>query len=279
VGILCDGLRARSKFDMQTDQSELSIAQEPRGRSAHNALIYLLDDDPVFSRTLCAQLTQAGMPTTVFTTLSTMIDAIAATPTVPDAFLIDFHLGPRNDNGLAICRSLIARYGRPILIISGDTAVEKIVACLDAGSSHYISKPCDARDVVARVRATLRANARPQGHHTSRASNGGDGQPTFLHFSQLTLNVRTHELSWKSKSKLTCVLSPNESQIVGLLICAPDNVVYRRDAYFALYGQEMQPHSRTIDVRVSRIRQHLRSIGARLDVRTVWGKGYCLVAL
>jgi DNA-binding NtrC family response regulator len=61
-------------------------------------------------------------------------------------------------DGLHLCKLLAARDGgrMPVIFVSGREDADTIVAAFDAGAVDYITKPIQAREVVARVSAHLR---------------------------------------------------------------------------------------------------------------------------
>ena len=58
-------------------------------------------------------------------------------------------------DGLTLLRELREKKNfTPVLILSGKTSVEDIVAGLDAGADDYMTKPFDFSELTARVKAT-----------------------------------------------------------------------------------------------------------------------------
>jgi two-component system, OmpR family, KDP operon response regulator KdpE len=76
----------------------------------------------------------------------------------PDLLLVD--LGLPDGDGVALIRRVRSWSAVPIIVLSARTMDEQKVAALDAGADDYIMKPFSAPELLARVRAALRRNAR-----------------------------------------------------------------------------------------------------------------------
>jgi len=238
-------------------------------------LLYVLDDDIVFGGILRTQLGRLHIRCEVFTSVSKMFHALSKTPHAPDAFIIDFHLGSATDNGLTVCRTLHALFRSPVIMLTGDSGVDKAIACLDAGASQYITKPCDVYELCARIRASMRSSPAAAATATAPRQVPAAGSNEAV-LGKLRVNLANLTLSYGPDSGNHCAISQKEAQILAMLIRASDHVVQRRDAFFVIYGTDMPHENRTIDVAISRLRQLLRRINAPFSIRTVWGRGYRL---
>jgi len=76
----------------------------------------------------------------------------------PDLMLVD--LGLPDGDGLAVIRRVRGWSAVPIIVLSARTMEEQKVAALDAGADDYVTKPFSTTELLARVRAALRRNAR-----------------------------------------------------------------------------------------------------------------------
>lgn len=90
--------------------------------------------------------------------VATLSDAIRhCTEDEPDLVLLD--LGLPDGDGSELLLRLRAITAVPIVVLSGRNEEEEKVALLDAGADDFISKPCSAAELVARVRGQLRRSA------------------------------------------------------------------------------------------------------------------------
>ena len=72
-----------------------------------------------------------------------------------DVVILD--LGLPKLGGLDVLKDLRQRGSRtPVLILTGKDTVQEKEAGLDAGADDYVTKPCDLRELSARIKALLR---------------------------------------------------------------------------------------------------------------------------
>jgi DNA-binding response OmpR family regulator len=95
-----------------------------------------------------------------------------------DVIILDIEL-PGMD-GIEICRHLRTE-GRatPIIMLTSRTTQDDIIAGLDYGADDYLSKPCDYRELVSRIRALSRRN------HTHKSTE-------IMEIGSLRINQENH---------------------------------------------------------------------------------------
>jgi DNA-binding response OmpR family regulator len=72
-------------------------------------------------------------------------------------------------------------------------------------------------------------------------------------------------------------LTDKEIGLLELFVSSKDRYIDRADAFQVLYGYEMQPSNRSIDVLASKLRKKLVTLDPSYIVRTLRGRGYALV--
>ncbi|MDO9476893.1 MAG: helix-turn-helix domain-containing protein, partial [Pseudohongiella sp.] len=72
-------------------------------------------------------------------------------------------------------------------------------------------------------------------------------------------------------------LTDKEIGLLELFLNSPDRYIEREDSFQILYGYEMQPSNRSIDVLASKLRKKLATLDPSYIVRTLRGRGYALV--
>lgn len=179
--------------------------------------------------------------------------------------LVTLDLTLRNEDGLAIARSLRAIGNVPIIMITARSEdVDRIVG-LEIGADDYVVKPFNNREVVARVRAVLRrSEARAQG--PLRA-------PDEVRFSGFVLDLAGHEL--RQASGALCPLTTAEFRLLEALVRNAGRVLTRDYLIDVIGGVDADPLQRSIDTTVSRLRRKIEAdSGAPRLIKTVRGAGY-----
>ncbi|MDX1592909.1 MAG: response regulator [Gammaproteobacteria bacterium] len=174
------------------------------------------------------------------------------------------------DDGLELCRKLRMRSTLPVIMLTarGDAA-DRIVG-LELGADDYLPKPFEPRELVARIRATLR---RARGGPAPALPSTGDR----LRFDGWQLDRRARELHDPDGTLVP--LSSGEYRLLEVFVEHPNRPLSRERLLDLLQGREAGPFDRSVDVQVSRLRRRLRDDPreARL-IKTVRNAGYLFAA-
>ena len=95
---------------------------------------------------------------------------------VPDLIVLDLNM-PEED-GLSIIRDLKRRTSVPIIMLTATaSAIDRVVG-LELGADDYLAKPCELRELLARIRSVLRRSGGGQPARPSPqvAAGGGAGE-------------------------------------------------------------------------------------------------------
>ncbi len=169
-------------------------------------------------------------------------------------------------DGLTLCRDLRMKSRLPVLILSARAEdVDRIVG-LEMGADDYLVKPFNPRELLARVRSIL---ARAQG--SEPAVEVGE-----YRFEGHRLDLVRRELSRADGARLA--LSGAEFELLTIFLARPNRVLSRDLLVELTQGREAPAYDRSIDVRVSRLRQALADHREPRLVQTVYGEGYVLAA-
>jgi two-component system, OmpR family, response regulator ResD len=182
----------------------------------------------------------------------------------PDLVVLDIMM-PGKD-GYEVCRELRAQAPIPIIFLTArDDEVEPIIG-LEMGADDYVTKPFNARELVARAKAVLR--------RSQAKAEEPPQQP--LQFAQFEINPSTREVRVLGQQ---VALTPHEFDIVYLLATKPRQVFPRADIMSAIWGYDSDYGDyRTVDTHLKRARQKLREAGmTECNIETVWGIGYRFV--
>lgn len=221
--------------------------------------ILIVDDDPSVRDLLSMYFTKAEFQVR---TAADGEQAVAAVRVeAPDLVILDIML-PGKD-GYEVCREIQTLGSVPVIFLTArDDDIEPIIG-LEMGADDYVTKPFNAREVVARAKAVLRrAQVRPE-----KPSSDA------LEYPQFHIDPNTREVSVDGK---LVSLTPHEFDIIYLLANKPRQVFPRQKIMSAIWGYESDYGDyRTVDTHLKRARQKLRDAGlTACTIETVWGIGY-----
>jgi DNA-binding response OmpR family regulator len=179
----------------------------------------------------------------------------------PAACVID--LGLPDVDGLELIKKLDDS-GVALLAVTGRGDVADRIVGLEFGADDYIVKPFEPRELVARLHSVLRRMTK-------------SGEPHSLaDFCGWRFDVEALALTSPLKKRVR--LSRAEAQILELFLRSPNRVLTREQLLDAC-GTAEDAFDRSIDVRISRLRQKLGDDpkSPRL-IRTIYGAGYLFAA-
>lgn len=220
--------------------------------------ILIVEDDLELAALIAGYLAQHGFAVDTEGRGDRAIDRILDAP--PDLVVLDLML-PGAD-GLTVCRRVRPAFTAPILMLTacGEEADE--VAGLELGADDYLAKPVRPRILLARVRALLR---RPAG-----APVPAPGDHVEVGHLRIAVGARSVELGG-----VPVELTSGEFDLLLLLASHAGQVLSRQFIYAQLHGTDYDAFDRSIDLRVSRLRQKLGALsGDHEAIRTVRGVGY-----
>ncbi|MGH8298624.1 MAG: response regulator [Steroidobacteraceae bacterium] len=183
-----------------------------------------------------------------------------------DLIVLDLMLP--GEDGLTLCRELRTHSQVPIIMLTArGEDVDRIVG-LEIGADDYLPKPFNPRELLVRIRAVLRRAA-----HAPR-----DPNPQVVRsFSFAGWQLDTTRRTLTDAGGREVPLSGAEYRLLAVLLSASNRVLSRAQLTELLRGREADPFDRSIDVRVSRLRQILGDDArAPQIIKTVYGEGYVI---
>jgi two-component system OmpR family response regulator len=224
--------------------------------------ILVVDDDQEIRTLLAEYLERNGYR------VSTLPDgrelARALEEHAVDLVVLDLMMpGP---DGLTLCRDLRAKSRLPVLILSArGEDVDRIVG-LELGADDYLAKPFHPRELLARIRSIL-----------SRSQMSElPSEVAEYRFEGLSLDLIRRVLIREDGSRVS--LSGAEFELLAIFLARPNRVLSRDMLVELTQGREAPAYDRSIDVRVSRLRQSLADSPNPRLLQTVYGEGYVLTA-
>ncbi|SMF72742.1 Transcriptional regulatory protein, C terminal [Pseudomonas sp. LAMO17WK12:I1] len=185
-----------------------------------------------------------------------------------DLIILDLMLP--GENGLLLCQRLRQQYATPVIMLTAMGELSDRVVGLEMGADDYLSKPFDARELLARVRAVLRRAGE------GRPVLGGSARP-LIRFAGWQLDVTRREL--RSPDEVMIPLSSGEFDLLLVFVEHPQRVLTREQLLNLARGHSHDAFDRSIDVQVSRLRRKLEFDTKRSAmIRTVRNGGYQFTA-
>jgi two-component system KDP operon response regulator KdpE len=222
------------------------------------ARILLIDDERAIRRLLRAELAAHGYEVLEAATGEEGLQSAATQH--PDVIILD--LGLPDLDGVQVTRRLREWTQTPIIILSVRGSEEDKIAALDAGADDYLTKPFGTGELTARIRAALR-----------RIQPPGEGQPVFqvdelrVDLLHRTVSVDDHLVD----------LTPNEYELLKLLVQHAGKVVTHRQLLRAVWGSGYEEEAHLLRVNISNLRHKLESDPAQPRyILTESGVGYRL---
>ncbi len=226
--------------------------------SATNATLLLVEDDARIREALRLALADEGYRVLEAGTGEEALALLAAGGTEPDVVLLDLML-PGVD-GLVVCRRIREHGDLPVIMVTARTGAHEIIAGLEAGADDYVTKPVDAGELSARVRALLR-----------RVRSGSDG-PAVLELGELTLRIAEGRAVRAGEA---VSLTKTEFRLLCTLAMARGAVVTREELLERVWEYGYFGDTRLLDVHVLRLRRKIEpDPGQPTHVLTVRGVGY-----
>jgi DNA-binding response OmpR family regulator len=163
-------------------------------------------------------------------------------------------------DGLAVLRELSRREpALPVLILSARADLRTKLRGFELGARDYLAKPFALDELVARVRAQI------------RAAGAGEHEEIVLRVGMLELDVPRRRAQVEGRA---ADLTDREFHLLHHLVRHPGEIVSREQLLEAVWGYHFDPGSNVVDVCIRRLRKKL---GAQ-SIETVRHVGYRVAA-
>ncbi|MGF1733291.1 response regulator transcription factor [Photobacterium kasasachensis] len=179
----------------------------------------------------------------------------------PNLIVLDIMLP--GDDGLTLCSKIRLKSHVPIIMLTAVCDEADRVAGLEIGADDYITKTFSPRELLARVKALLRRSQFSTHTPFNRK----------ICFLDWTFDTVKRQLVHTGGEVVQ--LSGADFSLLSLLLQHPNKVFSRDEIAQCVWGRDVDPLERGIDVQMSRLRKHLHD-DDRTIIITVRNKGYML---
>lgn len=175
-----------------------------------------------------------------------------------DAAILDIMM-PKLD-GISVLKRIRGQGNSiPVLILTAKSEIDDKVLGLDSGANDYLTKPFDAKELLARIRAMTR----PQGEQLD----------SKLRIGNIVLDRSTFELSSANGSFR---LANKEFQMMEILMANPHDLISTERFLEKIWGYDSDIETNVVWVYISYLRKKLSALYADVQIKSQRNAGYSL---
>ncbi len=225
--------------------------------------VLLVDDDTGLTSLLNEYLSQQDFHVS---TVANAREAVQFLESGSQVDLIVLDIMMPGMSGLELLSVIRARWQIPVIMLTGrGEDIDRILG-LEMGADDYLGKPCNPRELAARIRAVLRRTSL----ETSAPSNSAD-----IEIGDIVLRQGSRSVTVKGER---IAFTTAEFDVLSELMKEAGSVVSREHLTKVVLHRELSPYDRSIDVHVSRVRNALRQcLPDKELIVTIRGVGYQFV--
>jgi two-component system OmpR family response regulator/two-component system response regulator CpxR len=225
--------------------------------------LLLVDDDKELSELLSQYFSFEGADVSVANDAQQALQLLGSSEKINIAV---FDIMMPGMSGLELLQQLRAKSNLPVIMLTGKGGdVDRIVG-LEMGADDYMAKPCNPRELLARIKAVLR-----------RTSNNviAQTQTSSIELMGVSLRPATREVF---VNEVLLELTSAEFNVLHHLMLTPGVVVSKSQLTEKVLHRPLTPYDRSIDVHLSRVRQKISAIQGHQElIKTVRGEGYLFI--
>ena len=231
--------------------------------------IIIVDDEAPAREMVGDYLKMHGFAVTLCDGGKSLRSAIAA-GSEPDLVVLDLNM-PEED-GLSIIRDLKSRTNVPVIMLTATASPIDRVVGLELGADDYIAKPCELRELMARIRSVLRrsgpAKAAPAAGEAASAK-----AENLVRFGTKWLDLEAQALRDDEGNEHP--LTASEFGLLKVFAANPKRVLSRERLLELANARDSEAFDRAVDLRIMRIRRKIEPDPTKPAViRTIRGGGY-----
>lgn len=237
------------------------VAAAAETRAANRERLVIVEDDPVTRAVIAGYFSDQGFRIEEAETLAEARRVVRRFR--PELIFLDVVL-PDGD-GFELAKELQGFSDAGIIFVTRrGTDIDRIVG-LELAGDHYVTKPVDLRDLLARTRSLLRR--RRIERETARRS-------TTATFGPFMIDLLRRELATSNGGPIR--LTRGEFDLLAALVGSNGRPLSRDYLIEVVSNRQAEVDARTVDALVARLRRKLRGAGGHGVIATVNGVGYKL---
>jgi two-component system, OmpR family, response regulator len=187
---------------------------------------------------------------------------------VPDLVVLDLNM-PEED-GLSIIRDLKSRGNVPVIMLTATASPIDRVVGLELGADDYVAKPCELRELMARIRSVLRRSGPAK---LVDAAPGKNAREQLVRFGTKWLDLEAQALRDDEGNEHP--LTASEFGLLKVFAANPKRVLSRERLLELANARDSEAFDRAVDLRIMRIRRKIEPDPTKPAViRTIRGGGY-----
>ncbi len=222
--------------------------------------VLIIEDDRMVSTLLKASLEKSGFIAHQVFRGDHAQDAMGRFQ--PDVVVLDLNL-PGLD-GFHVCHQIRSYFKGPIVVLTASDIETEQITAFNLGADDYLVKPISPAILQVRIESLLRRQPIQSNNVIAKMFRVGD----------VALYPEANKCQVNGKG---IRLSSFEFKLLALLLRNVGRVMTRDSIYNLLLGREYNGIERTVDVRISKLRDKLTTEGMKkTKIETVWGRGYVL---
>lgn len=218
--------------------------------------VLIIEHDPAVSRFMQLKLEEAGFTSMIDNTGETAVDLVGQKQA--DVVVLDPD-EPMKD-GHEILGKIREISPVPVIYLSADAGVDAKVAALNAGADDYMTKPYATKELIARIRASLRRHEEP------KMVVG----PAFT-IGDLSIYPDRHEVRAGDE---VIDLTKKEFDLLLFLAKNKNRVIRREEILEKVWGYGYAGKTNIVDVYIRYLRSKIDEKVGKKYIHTVRGIGY-----
>ncbi|MDD3026723.1 MAG: response regulator transcription factor [Erysipelotrichaceae bacterium] len=144
----------------------------------------------------------------------------------------------------------------PVIMLTAKSQSKDKLRGFDVGVDDYVTKPFDASELIARVKAVLK-------RYSINASN-------IIKINETEFDGDKYEIRYSGG---TIHLPLKQFELVFELVKSPNHIFSREQLIEKIWGMDYDGFDRTVDVHIKRVRENLKDVPG-FKIVTVRGLGY-----